>query len=54
MRHQGGRQKRLYRQIDFKRDKRGIYADVKTIEYDPNRNSHISLVQYQDGEKIKY
>lgn len=50
MRHQGGRQKRLYRQIDFKRDKRGIYADVKTIEYDPNRNSHISLVQYQDGE----
>ncbi len=50
VRHQGGRQKRLYRTIDFRRDKRGIPADVISIEYDPNRNSHISLLKYQDGE----
>jgi large subunit ribosomal protein L2 len=51
VRHQGGRQKRYYRIIDFKRDKRDIEATVEKIEYDPNRNSLIALVGYTDGEK---
>lgn len=51
VRHQGGRHKRFYRIIDFKRDKRDMNATVLGIEYDPNRNAHIALVQYQDGEK---
>lgn len=51
MRHQGGRQKRYYRTIDFRRDKRDMSATVLQIEYDPNRNAHIALVQYEDGEK---
>ncbi len=50
VRHQGGRQKRFYRIIDFKRDKRDIGAEVVRIERDPNRNSLIALVKYQDGE----
>ena len=50
-RHRGGGHKRLYRQVDFKRDKRDITAKVATIEYDPNRNARISLVNYADGEK---
>ncbi len=50
-RHQGGRQKRYYRLIDFKRDKYDIVGTVKTIEYDPNRTSFISLISYADGEK---
>ena len=51
MRHQGGRQKRYYRKIDFKRNKRDMIATVERIEYDPNRNAHIALVVYEDGEK---
>jgi large subunit ribosomal protein L2 len=51
VRHQGGGHKRLYRMIDFKRDKVDIPAEVKTIEYDPNRNTRICLLQYKDGEK---
>lgn len=51
VRHQGSRQKRYYRIIDFKRDKRDVEATVKGIEYDPNRNAHIALVEYADGEK---
>jgi len=51
VRHQGGRQKRYYRIIDFKRDKRDVAANVLQIEYDPNRNAYIALVQYEDGEK---
>jgi len=51
VRHQGGGSKKLYRIIDFKRDKVGIAGKVKTIEYDPNRTAWISLVQYADGEK---
>jgi large subunit ribosomal protein L2 len=51
VRHQGGRQKRYYREIDFKRDKRDQKATVTQIEYDPNRNAHIALVVYEDGEK---
>lgn len=51
VRHQGGRQKRYYRLIDFKRDKRDIKASVLRIEYDPNRTVNIALVQYADGEK---
>ena len=47
----GGGHKRLYRIIDFKRDKEGIPAKVATIEYDPNRSSHIALLHYVDGEK---
>jgi large subunit ribosomal protein L2 len=51
VRHQGGGHKRNYRVIDFRRDKAGIPCIVKTIEYDPNRNTRICLVQYVDGEK---
>ncbi|BAZ14000.1 50S ribosomal protein L2 [Calothrix sp. NIES-4071] len=50
-RHRGGGHKRLYRIIDFKRDKRNITATVTAIEYDPNRNARIALLQYEDGEK---
>lgn len=50
-RHRGGGHKRLYRFIDFKRDKRNISAEVLAVEYDPNRNARIALVQYEDGEK---
>lgn len=51
MRYMGGGHKKAYRVIDFKRDKDGIPATVKTIEYDPNRTSRIALVFYKDGEK---
>ncbi|CAT04824.1 50S ribosomal protein L2 [Mesomycoplasma conjunctivae] len=51
VRHQGGRQKRKYRIIDFKRNKDGIPAIVKSIEYDPNRSANIALLAYKDGEK---
>ncbi len=51
VRHQGGRQKRYYRDIDFKRDKKDIKAKVIAIEYDPNRNANIALVEYADKEK---
>lgn len=50
-RHRGGGHKRLYRIIDFRRDKRNISAKVAEIEYDPNRNARIALLHYQDGEK---
>jgi large subunit ribosomal protein L2 len=50
VRHKGGRVKRKYRQIDFKRYKRDIPATVKTIEYDPNRSAFIALLSYADGE----
>ena len=50
-RRRGGGHKRLYRQIDFRRDKRNITATVVAIEYDPNRNARIALLQYQDEEK---
>src|SRR4030043_2054002 len=49
--HKGGRHKRRYRLIDFKRDKREIPARVVSIEYDPNRSSRIALLHYADGEK---
>ena len=51
MRYIGGGHKRKYRVIDFKRDKDGIPAVVKTIEYDPNRSARIALLFYADGEK---
>jgi large subunit ribosomal protein L2 len=47
----GGGHKRMYRIIDFKRDKRDIPAKVSTIEYDPNRSARIALLNYADGEK---
>lgn len=50
-RRRGGGHKRLYRIIDFKRDKHGIAARVATIEYDPNRSARIALLHYLDGEK---
>lgn len=50
-RHRGGGHKRLYRQIDFRRDKVGIPAKVISIQYDPNRNARIALLRYEDGEK---
>ena len=51
MRRRGGGHKRLYRIIDFKREKQGIEATVSHIEYDPNRTSRIALLTYVDGEK---
>ncbi len=51
VRHIGGGVRRKYRVIDFKRNKDGIDAVVKTIEYDPNRSANIALVVYKDGEK---
>ena len=50
-RHRGGGHKQLYRKIDFKRNKIGMFARVASIEYDPNRNAHIALINYIDGEK---
>jgi large subunit ribosomal protein L2 len=50
-RHRGGRHKRFYRIIDFKRDKTGMDAKVAAIEYDPNRSARIALLQYTDGER---
>lgn len=50
-RHQGGRQKRFLREIDFRRDKRDIKAKVVSIEYSPNRGADISLLHYSDGAK---
>jgi large subunit ribosomal protein L2 len=50
-RHQGGGYRKLYRKIDFKRDKHGIAGRVATIEYDPNRSARIALIHYKDGEK---
>ena len=51
VRHHGGGEKRKYRIIDFKRNKRDIPGKVATIEYDPNRSANIALVNYVDGEK---
>ena len=51
MRYMGGGHKRKYRLIDFKREKEGIPATVKSIEYDPNRTARIALLFYNDGEK---
>ncbi len=51
VRHQGGRQKRFYRIIDFKRNKFGMKGTIIGIEYDPNRSVDLLLVQYNDGEK---
>ena len=51
VRHRGGGAKRRYRLIDFKRNKLGIPGKVVSIEYDPNRNARIALIQYADGEK---
>src|ERR671931_1049992 len=50
-RHRGGGHKRLYRIIDWKRNKIGIPARVIAIEYDPNRSARIALLQYEDGER---
>jgi len=52
IRHRGGGHKRRYRVIDFKRDKQGIAATVKSIQYDPNRTAFIALLEYADGEKL--
>lgn len=51
VRHRGGGHRRLYRIIDFKRNKDGIPANVASIEYDPNRSANIALLNYLDGEK---
>jgi len=51
IRHKGGGHKRLYRLIDFKRNKYDIQGTVVSVEYDPNRNANIALINYQDGEK---
>ncbi|MDR1514650.1 MAG: 50S ribosomal protein L2 [Synergistaceae bacterium] len=51
MRHRGGGARKLYRIIDFKRDKTGVPGKIASIEYDPNRSARIALVNYADGEK---
>src|SRR5919204_4078406 len=51
VRHQGSGHKRLYRVIDWKRDKPGVPARIATVEYDPNRSARIGLLHYRDGEK---
>ena len=51
VRHRGGGSRRKYRIIDFKRNKDGIPATVKSVEYDPNRSANIALIAYADGEK---
>jgi len=51
VRHKGGRQKRQYRQIDFKRDKYSVSGVVEAIEFDPNRSANIALIKYTDGER---
>lgn len=51
IRHRGGGHKRRYRDIDFRRDKKGVPARVVSIEYDPNRSARIALLNYADGEK---
>ena len=50
-RYRGGGHKRMYRRVDFRRDKFGIPGKVAAIEYDPNRSARLALVQYGDGEK---
>src|SRR5688572_25023971 len=50
-RHRGGGHKRMYRLIDFRRNKDGIPAKVHSIQYDPNRSARIALLHYADGEK---
>ena len=50
-RHRGGGHKRLYRVIDFRRNKDGMPAKVHSIQYDPNRSARIALLHYADGEK---
>ena len=52
-RHIGGGHKKRYRVIDFKRDKFDVPAEVKSIEYDPNRTAFIALLEYKDGEDIR-
>ena len=51
VRHRGGGEKRLYRRVDFRRDKWDVPARLATIEYDPNRSARIGLLHYRDGEK---
>nr|YP_009549313.1 ribosomal protein L2 [Vittaria graminifolia]AYW16462.1 ribosomal protein L2 [Vittaria graminifolia] len=50
-RHRGGTHKRIYREIDLRREKSNVIGRVASVEYDPNRNAHICLINYKDGEK---
>ncbi len=50
VRHQGSRQKRFYRIVDFKRAKRDVTGQIIQVEYDPNRNAHLALIRYEDGQ----
>src|SRR5437762_8239009 len=50
-RHRGGGHKRLYRIIDWKRNKIGVLGRVVAVEYDPNRTARLALIQYEDGER---
>jgi len=54
IRHRGGGAKRLYRMVDFKRQKLDVWAEVSAIEYDPNRGARIVLMQYEDGQKAYF
>jgi len=50
-RHRGGGARKIYRRIDFRRNKDGVVGTVRAIEYDPNRTCHIALIDYADGDK---
>src|SRR3972149_4481507 len=51
VRHQGGRVKRYFREIDFDRDKKDVWGRVEALQYDPNRKAEIALILYEDGER---
>jgi large subunit ribosomal protein L2 len=51
VRHQGGREKRFLREVDYRREKIGVWGKIEAIEYDPNRNARLALVLYEDGER---
>ncbi len=51
VRGQGGRHKRYYREVDFRRDKHGVEGKIEAFEYDPNRNVNLALISYPDGDK---
>lgn len=51
VRHQGGRQKRFMRNVDFKRNKKDVWGKVEEVQYDPNRNANVALIVYEDGDR---
>ncbi len=52
VRHRGGGHKKRYRMVDFQRSRFDVVAEVRSIEYDPNRSAFIALIEYKDGKKV--